>query len=38
MPGDDVPLSEKEIDAAFRGRSVSTLSWIRQAAAVLDAR
>jgi len=38
VPGDEVPLSAEEIDAAFRDRSVTSLSWIRQAAAVLDAR
>ena len=38
VPGDDVPLSAEEIDAAFRDRWVTSLSWIRQAAAVLDAR
>jgi hypothetical protein len=38
MPGDEVPLSAEEIDAAFRDRSVTSLSWIRMAAAVLDAR
>ncbi|KYF74056.1 hypothetical protein BE11_05510 [Sorangium cellulosum] len=38
VPGDDVPLSTEEVEAAFRGRSVTSLPWIRQAAAVLDAR
>jgi hypothetical protein len=38
VPGDDVPLSAEEIDAAFRDRSVTSLSWTRMAAAVLDAR
>jgi hypothetical protein len=38
VPDDDVPLSAEEIDAAFRDRWVTSLSWIRQAAAVLDAR
>jgi hypothetical protein len=38
LPGDEVPLSAEEIDAAFRDRSVTSLSWIRQAAAVLDAQ
>jgi hypothetical protein len=36
-PSDDVPLSAEEIDAAFRDRSITNLSWTRQAAAVLDA-
>ncbi|XXY47234.1 hypothetical protein WME91_45245 [Sorangium sp. So ce269] len=38
VPGDDVPLSAEEVDAAFRDRSMTSLSWVRQAAAVLDAR
>ncbi|WP_437650343.1 hypothetical protein [Sorangium sp. So ce362] len=38
LPGDDVPLSLDEIEAAFRDQSVTRLPWIRQAAAVLDAR
>ncbi|WP_437681644.1 hypothetical protein [Sorangium sp. So ce131] len=38
VPGDDVPLSNEEVEVAFRGRSVTSLPWIRQAAAVLDAR
>ncbi|WP_437572712.1 hypothetical protein [Sorangium sp. So ce542] len=37
-PGDDVPLSAEELDAAFRDRYMTSLSWVRQAAAVLDAR
>ncbi|WP_438035634.1 hypothetical protein [Sorangium sp. So ce204] len=37
-PGDDVPLSAEELDAAFRDRFITSLSWVRQAAAVLDAR
>ncbi|WP_437592082.1 hypothetical protein [Sorangium sp. So ce1000] len=37
-PGDDVPLSAEEIDAAFRDRYIPSVSWVRQAAAVLDAR
>ncbi|WP_437737310.1 hypothetical protein [Sorangium sp. So ce1335] len=35
---DDVPLSTEEVEAAFRDRSVASLPWIQQAAAVLDAR
>ncbi|MGK3964092.1 hypothetical protein WMF38_07915 [Sorangium sp. So ce118] len=38
VPGDDVPLSTEEVEAAFRDRSVTSLPWIQQAAAVLDAR
>ncbi|XXT22386.1 hypothetical protein WME94_12580 [Sorangium sp. So ce429] len=38
VPGDAIPLSAEELDAAFRDRSMTSLSWIRQAAAVLDAR
>ncbi|XYI02052.1 hypothetical protein ACMHYB_20665 [Sorangium sp. So ce1128] len=38
VTGDAVPLSTEEVEAAFRGRSVTSLPWIRQAAAVLDAR
>ncbi|WP_437491788.1 hypothetical protein WME75_16290 [Sorangium sp. So ce1014] len=38
LPGDDVPLSLDEIEAAFRDQAVTRLPWIRQAAAVLDAR
>ncbi|WP_207217899.1 hypothetical protein [Sorangium cellulosum] len=37
VPGDEIPLSIEEVAAAFRGRSVTSLPWIRQAAAVLDA-
>ncbi|WP_433936314.1 hypothetical protein AB3662_16635 [Sorangium cellulosum] len=37
MP-DDVPLLTEEVEAAFRDRSVTSLPWIQQAAAVLDAR
>jgi len=36
QPGDDVPLSAAELDAAFRDRSLFSLSWRRQAAAILD--
>jgi hypothetical protein len=35
-PGDDVPLSNAEVEAAFRNRSLSTYSSIRQAAAILE--
>lgn len=35
---DEQPLSQEEVDAAFRGRGLSSPSSIRQAAAVLDAR
>lgn len=38
LPGGDVPLSEEELTAAFRDRSLYGLSAHRQAAAVLDAR
>ncbi|MDP3909578.1 MAG: hypothetical protein Q8Q14_04235 [Gemmatimonadales bacterium] len=38
LPRDDVPLSEEEITAAFRDRSLYGFSAHRQAAAVLDAR
>lgn len=38
LPGDDVPLSIDEVEAAFRDQAVTRLPWIRQAAAVLDAR
>ncbi|MGK3982486.1 hypothetical protein WME99_05585 [Sorangium sp. So ce136] len=38
VPGDDVPLSTEEVEAAFRDCSVTSLPWIQQAAAVLDAR
>ncbi len=38
LPGDDVPLSEEELTAAFRDRSLYGFSAHRQAAAVLDAR
>ncbi len=37
QPGDEVPLSENELDAAFRDRFISGFSALRQAAAVLDA-
>ncbi len=37
-PPDHVPLSEEEVDTAFRGRRLGSLSALRQAAAVLDAR
>ncbi|MFB3902691.1 MAG: hypothetical protein ACE15E_04505 [Acidobacteriota bacterium] len=36
QPGDEVPLSTPELDAAFRDRSLFSLSWRRQAAAILD--
>lgn len=35
-PADEVPLSEAELEAAFRGRYVHAVSSLRQAAAVLD--
>lgn len=35
--GDEMPLSEDELDAAFRDRFISGFSALRQAAAVLDA-
>jgi hypothetical protein len=38
QPADEVPLSEDELDAAFRDRFISGFSALRQAAAVLDAR
>jgi len=37
QPADDAPISMEELDAAFRDRSLFGFSWIRQAAAVLDA-
>ena len=37
QPPDDAPLSLEELDAAFRDRWLSSLSPLRQAAAVLDA-
>ncbi len=36
-PGDEIPLSKDELDAAFRDRFISGFSALRQAAAVLDA-
>jgi len=36
QPGDEVPLSAAELDAAFRDRSLFSMSWRRQAAAILD--
>lgn len=38
LPGDDVPLSEEEVALALRDASLSAISPLRQAAAVLDAR
>jgi hypothetical protein len=37
QPADDAPLSVEELNAAFKDRSLFGLSWIRQAAAVVDA-
>lgn len=37
QPGDDVPLSEEELQTAFRDQNLRGLSTERQAAAVLDA-
>ncbi len=37
QPADEIPLSESELDAAFRDRFISGFSALRQAAAVLDA-
>ncbi len=37
QPGDEMPLSKDELDAAFRDRFISAFSALRQAAAVLDA-
>jgi len=37
QPADEIPLSENELDAAFRDRFISGFSALRQAAAVLDA-
>lgn len=37
QPADETPLSENELDAAFRDRFISSFSALRQAAAVLDA-
>jgi hypothetical protein len=37
MPGEEVPLSLEELDAAFRGRRLVSYSATRTAAAVLDA-
>ena len=37
QPPETVPLSEEEVDAAFRDRTLSTYSSIRRAAAILDA-
>ncbi len=37
QPGDEMPLSKDELDAAFRDRFISGFSALRQAAAVLDA-
>lgn len=36
-PGDEIPLSKDELDAAFRDRFIIGFSALRQAAAVLDA-
>jgi hypothetical protein len=38
MPGDDVPLSLADVEAAFRGRPLYSISPARIAAAVLEAR
>lgn len=38
QPGDDIPLTEDELTAAFHDRSLFGLSAYRQAAAVLDVR
>jgi hypothetical protein len=37
QPPDDVPLSEAEVDAAFRDRTLDTYSAVRRAAAILEA-
>ena len=37
QPPETVPLSEEEVDAAFRDRTLTTYSSIRRAAAILDA-
>jgi len=37
MPGEEVPLTHEEVDAAFRGRRLVSHSAARTAAAVLDA-
>ena len=38
LPGDDVPLTAEEVALAFRDASLSAISPLRQAAAVLDTR
>jgi hypothetical protein len=37
LPGDEVPLSQEEVTAAFKDRVVYTCSSVRRAAAILDA-